>query len=207
MLGAGWGARLVLFRQVGGGWLVRKIATGRGVVKMTKSIQGKRNSWRRKLVTIAVASCFAAEAAYANPLGPTVVNGQVSFSSERQSAADHQHARRDHQLAGFFDLGQRDHQVCSAVGVKFRDEPRHGRGSVRDPGFAAVERARVPDQSQRHQLWRRLAGQHGGIGRIDAWACRTRIFWQGAIDLPKFPGAGGIVNQGVITTPQAAAFI
>jgi filamentous hemagglutinin family protein len=48
---------------------------------MKKSIRGKRNSWRRKLVTVAVASCFAGEVAYANPLGAVVVNGQVSFST------------------------------------------------------------------------------------------------------------------------------
>src|SRR5277367_1527222 len=38
-----------------------------------------RRIWRHKLVALAVASCFSTELAYANPIGPTVVNGQVSF--------------------------------------------------------------------------------------------------------------------------------
>ena len=33
-------------------------------------------SWRRKVLTAAVASCFAGEVAYANPTGPTVMNPQ-----------------------------------------------------------------------------------------------------------------------------------
>ena len=48
---------------------------------MKKSKRGWHSkSMRRKLLVLAVASCFAAEVAHANPLGPTVVNGQVSFN-------------------------------------------------------------------------------------------------------------------------------
>ena len=46
---------------------------------MNKSNRLKRKSWRQKLVTAAVAACFVGEFAHANPIGPTVVNGQVSF--------------------------------------------------------------------------------------------------------------------------------
>jgi hypothetical protein len=34
---------------------------------------------RLKLISLAVASCFAAEPAFANPTGPVVANGQVSM--------------------------------------------------------------------------------------------------------------------------------
>ena len=43
---------------------------------------GLRAVFRRKLLYAAVASCFAAENAYANPAGPAVVNGQVSFNRQ-----------------------------------------------------------------------------------------------------------------------------
>ena len=39
-------------------------------------------TFRRSLVYAAVLSCFAGEAAYANPTGPAVVNGQVSISRQ-----------------------------------------------------------------------------------------------------------------------------
>ena len=42
---------------------------------------GSRQSVQRKLLTLAVASCFASEVAYANPFGPTVINGQVFFNT------------------------------------------------------------------------------------------------------------------------------
>jgi len=38
--------------------------------------------WRVKLISLAVASCFAREAVYANPTGPAVVNGQVTFHQQ-----------------------------------------------------------------------------------------------------------------------------
>ena len=52
---------------------------------MKKPSRVRRKSWDRKLVTLAVASCFAAElyAAPPNPAlpyGPTVINGQVFFN-------------------------------------------------------------------------------------------------------------------------------
>ena len=53
---------------------------------MKKSGRSKREFWRRKLVTLAVASCFATEVYAANPapttlpFGPTVINGQVFFN-------------------------------------------------------------------------------------------------------------------------------
>ena len=37
---------------------------------------------RRKLLALAVASCFAAELAHGNPTGPTVVRGQASFATQ-----------------------------------------------------------------------------------------------------------------------------
>ncbi|MGH8621765.1 MAG: filamentous hemagglutinin N-terminal domain-containing protein, partial [Burkholderiales bacterium] len=40
----------------------------------------RQNRIRPKLVALVVAACFAAELAYANPVGPVVVNGQVSFA-------------------------------------------------------------------------------------------------------------------------------
>src|SRR5262245_16290160 len=46
-----------------------------------KQSSGKwRRSWQRKLLTVAVTSCFAAEVAHANPFGATVINGQVFFN-------------------------------------------------------------------------------------------------------------------------------
>jgi filamentous hemagglutinin family protein len=41
----------------------------------------KRPSLNRKLISFAVASCFAAEFAYANPTGPSVAAGSASFST------------------------------------------------------------------------------------------------------------------------------
>jgi filamentous hemagglutinin family protein len=38
--------------------------------------------WRVKLISLAVASCFAREAVYANPTGPAVVNGQATFHQQ-----------------------------------------------------------------------------------------------------------------------------
>jgi len=35
---------------------------------------------QRRVIATAVAACFAAELAYANPVGPVVVNGQVTFA-------------------------------------------------------------------------------------------------------------------------------
>ena len=35
---------------------------------------------RIKLISVAVAFCFASHLAFANPTAPTVVNGQVSFA-------------------------------------------------------------------------------------------------------------------------------
>ena len=37
---------------------------------------------RIKLISAAVASCFACQLAFANPTGPTVVNGQVTFNQQ-----------------------------------------------------------------------------------------------------------------------------
>src|SRR5688572_14146983 len=39
------------------------------------------NAWNRKLLALAVASCFAGELAYANPTGPTVIRGQAGFAT------------------------------------------------------------------------------------------------------------------------------
>src|SRR5476649_1883366 len=47
---------------------------------MKKKKRARHRSLRRNLVTVAVALCFSAEPAYANPTGPTVVNGQVLFN-------------------------------------------------------------------------------------------------------------------------------
>ena len=52
---------------------------------MKKPSRVRRKSWDRKLVTLAVASCFAADLYAANPnpalpYGPTVINGQVYFN-------------------------------------------------------------------------------------------------------------------------------
>ncbi|MBI5436407.1 MAG: filamentous hemagglutinin N-terminal domain-containing protein [Nitrosomonadales bacterium] len=38
--------------------------------------------FRRKLVAVAIASCFTAMSAFANPIGATVVNGQVGFATQ-----------------------------------------------------------------------------------------------------------------------------
>src|SRR5690349_4651998 len=37
---------------------------------------------KRKLLTLAVASCFATELAYANPTGPSVAQGQATIASQ-----------------------------------------------------------------------------------------------------------------------------
>lgn len=39
-------------------------------------------AWRRKLLTLAVASCFAGELAYANPTGPSVAQGQAAIATQ-----------------------------------------------------------------------------------------------------------------------------
>ncbi|HKU70071.1 MAG TPA: hypothetical protein VJQ51_04465, partial [Burkholderiales bacterium] len=44
--------------------------------------QGLVLSSKRKLLTLAVASCFAGELAYANPTGPSVAQGQAAISSQ-----------------------------------------------------------------------------------------------------------------------------
>ncbi|MBI3936053.1 MAG: hypothetical protein HY323_03680, partial [Betaproteobacteria bacterium] len=47
----------------------------------TKTRQRARNL-KRKIISLAVVSCFAAELAYANPTGPSVVAGQVGFATQ-----------------------------------------------------------------------------------------------------------------------------
>src|SRR5579862_4295454 len=52
---------------------------------MKKSGRNRRKSWERRLVTLAVASCFATDVWAAAPgptlpTGPTVINGQVYFN-------------------------------------------------------------------------------------------------------------------------------
>ena len=42
----------------------------------------KRKGLQRKLITLAVAACFAGQLAYANPVGPVVANGQVTFATQ-----------------------------------------------------------------------------------------------------------------------------
>ncbi|HLF38970.1 MAG TPA: autotransporter-associated beta strand repeat-containing protein, partial [Burkholderiales bacterium] len=42
--------------------------------------RARHNRLQQRLITAAVAACFAAEVAYANPVGPVVVNGQVTFA-------------------------------------------------------------------------------------------------------------------------------
>ena len=43
--------------------------------------KNKNSALQRKLVSVAVAACFAGRFAYANPVGPTVVSGKASISS------------------------------------------------------------------------------------------------------------------------------
>src|ERR1700674_3733228 len=53
---------------------------------MGSSASARRRGLREfKLIAIAVASCFAAESAYANPTGPAVAAGQASFSQQGKS--------------------------------------------------------------------------------------------------------------------------
>jgi filamentous hemagglutinin family protein len=40
-----------------------------------------RGAWERKLLALAVASCFSAELAHANPVGPTVTHGKATFAT------------------------------------------------------------------------------------------------------------------------------
>ena len=40
------------------------------------------SAYRRKLVSVAVAACFAGRFAYANPVGPTVVSGKATITSQ-----------------------------------------------------------------------------------------------------------------------------
>src|SRR5688572_32863040 len=43
--------------------------------------QKSRGAWERKLLALAVASCFAAELAHANPASPTVTHGKATFAT------------------------------------------------------------------------------------------------------------------------------
>jgi filamentous hemagglutinin family protein len=43
---------------------------------------GLQSNWRRKLLPVAVASCFSGPAAWANPTGPVVVQGQASIAAQ-----------------------------------------------------------------------------------------------------------------------------
>src|SRR5271170_458240 len=45
----------------------------------------KFNKLQRNLTAIVIAACFAADVAWANPVHPTVVNGQASFNSSGKS--------------------------------------------------------------------------------------------------------------------------
>ena len=57
-------------------------------------------AWRRKLLTLAVASCFAGELAYANPTGPSVAHGQASIATQG-NVLTVTNARARSSLAGF----------------------------------------------------------------------------------------------------------
>jgi filamentous hemagglutinin family protein len=47
-----------------------------------RAIAGNPAALRRKLLPLLVAGCFGAGAAHANPVGPQVINGQVSFANQ-----------------------------------------------------------------------------------------------------------------------------
>ncbi|MBI2312471.1 MAG: filamentous hemagglutinin N-terminal domain-containing protein [Betaproteobacteria bacterium] len=42
----------------------------------------EKRRWQRKLLSVAIASCFVSAGAYANPTGPAVVAGQASFATQ-----------------------------------------------------------------------------------------------------------------------------
>src|SRR5688572_337560 len=44
--------------------------------------QKSRRAWERKLLALAVASCFAAELSHANPVGPSVTHGKATFATQ-----------------------------------------------------------------------------------------------------------------------------
>ena len=44
--------------------------------------KNRHSALQRKLVSVAVAACFAGRFAYANPVGPTVVSGKATISSQ-----------------------------------------------------------------------------------------------------------------------------
>jgi filamentous hemagglutinin family protein len=43
--------------------------------------QKSKGAWERKLLALAVASCFAAELSHANPVGPSVTHGKATFAT------------------------------------------------------------------------------------------------------------------------------
>jgi len=49
---------------------------------MRRRKDGLQSNWRRKLLPVVVASCFSGPAAWANPTGPVVVQGQASIAAQ-----------------------------------------------------------------------------------------------------------------------------
>ena len=154
-----------------------------------------------KLISLAVASCFAAGAAFANPTGHSVVRGPGLRPSGGQPAADHQLAERDHQLAELLDRRERDHALHPAVVLQRGAEPRRWGGPARDrplahPRRAAIERARVPDQPERDLFGAGRADRRGGPGGLLAQSVERRTFLAGRMRFTDGPGARRVVNSG-----------
>ena len=161
----------------------------------------EKKLWRVKLISLAVASCFAREAVYANPTGPTVVNGQVSF----------------HQQGNLLQITNSPNSIINWQSFWI------GAGEITrcvQPSASSAVLNRVVTQDPSSILGalqsngRVLLINPNGIlfgagAQIDVAglvASTLKLsdadFLAGRLRFTEQPGAGSVVNQGAINTPQ-----
>src|SRR5471032_2603960 len=171
---------------------------------MKKSVRGKRNSWRLKLVTVAVASCFAAEIAHANPLGAVVVNGQVSFSSNGNLLQIintpgaiinwRGFSIGANEITRFIQQSASSSVMNRVTGV----DPSVILGTLASNGRVFLINPNGINFGVGSQVnTAGLVASTLGLSDGDFLAGRYRF--------TEVPGAGGVVNQGVITTPTGGS--
>ncbi|MBI3938634.1 MAG: filamentous hemagglutinin N-terminal domain-containing protein, partial [Betaproteobacteria bacterium] len=154
---------------------------------------------QRKIISLAVVSCFAAELAYANPTGPSVVAGQVGFATQGKLLSITNTPGSIINWQGFSiarDEITRFLQQSAASGVLNRvtgGDPSAILGALQSNGRVfLINPAGIMFGSSAQIDVAGLVASTLNLSDADFLAGRYRF--------TEVPGAGGIANQGSITT-------
>src|SRR5208282_2793765 len=154
-----------------------------------------------KALTCMVAACFAADVALANPVGPTVVNGQVTFNSNGQQLTITNTPGSIINWQGFSigvsELTNFIQQSASSAVLN--------RVTGIDPSVilgALQSNGRVFLINPNGILFG--AGSQINVAGLVASTLNlsNQDFLAGKLNFTATPGAGSVVNQGAITTPS-----